>query len=224
MPEPSPSSLRAVIFDLDGVLTDTAEFHYLAWKLLADAEGLPFDRDANEALRGVSRVESLRRLLGGRDVEADEFERMMAVKNATYVDLLAELSPADLLPGAMDLVEQCRAKGLKTAIGSSSKNAPRIIDALGIGELFDAITDGNTAARAKPAPDLFLAAAELLGVEPGACVVIEDAAAGVDAGLTAGMVVVGVGPPERIGHAHHVYPSTGDVDLDEVLAGASRHA
>jgi beta-phosphoglucomutase len=214
----SDGPLRAVIFDLDGVLTDTAEFHYRAWQELADAEGLPFDRAANEALRGVSRADSLRLLLDGREVEAADFERMMAEKNARYVELLADMSSDDLLPGAIDLIEACRAHDLRIAIGSSSKNAPMVLEALGISDRFDAVADGTTVEVAKPAPDLFLAAARLLGVEPSACAVIEDAAAGVDAALAAGMVAVGVGPQERVGHAHHVFATTADVDLEAVLA------
>jgi beta-phosphoglucomutase len=210
--------VSAVIFDLDGVLTDTAEFHYRAWQELADAEGLPFDRAANEALRGVSRADSLRLLLGGREVDEATFARMMAEKNERYVELLADMSSDDLLPGALELVEACRDRRLKVAIGSSSKNAPMVLDALGIADRFDAVADGTTVEVAKPAPDLFLAAARLLGVDPAACVVVEDAAAGVDAALAAGMTAIGIGPADRVGHAHLRFPSTADVDLDTVLA------
>jgi beta-phosphoglucomutase len=214
----SDARLQAVIFDLDGVLTDTAEFHYLAWQELADAEGLPFDRDANEALRGVSRADSLRLLLDGRQVPEDDFARMMASKNERYVELLADMSPDDLLPGALELVETCQDRGLRVAIGSSSKNAPAVLAALGIADRFDAVADGTTVEVAKPAPDLFLAAARMLEVDPAHCAVVEDAEAGVDAALAAGMVAVGVGPAERVGHAHVVFPTTADVDLDVVLA------
>jgi beta-phosphoglucomutase len=217
----SDADLQAVIFDLDGVLTDTAEFHYLAWQELADAEGLPFDRDANEALRGVSRADSLRLLLGDRQVPEDDFGRMMASKNERYVELLADMSPDDLLPGALELVEACQDRGLRVAIGSSSKNAPAVLAALGIADRFDAIADGTSVEVAKPAPDLFLAAARMLDVDPTRCAVVEDAEAGVDAALAAGMVAVGVGPAERVGHAHVVFPTTADVDLDAVLAARS---
>jgi beta-phosphoglucomutase len=210
------TELRAVIFDLDGVLTDTAEFHYLAWQELADAEGLPFDRAANEALRGVSRADSLRLLLDGREVDGATFERMMAEKNERYVELLADMSPDDLLPGAAALVDACRERGLAVAIGSSSKNAPMVLDALGIADRFDAVADGTTVETAKPAPDLFLAAARMLDVDPAACAVVEDAAAGVDAALAAGMLAVGVGPEGRVGHAHLRYDTTADIDLDAV--------
>jgi beta-phosphoglucomutase len=215
VPEPS---LRAVIFDLDGVLTDTAEYHYLAWQQLADAEGLPFDRAANEQLRGVSRADSLRLLLGDREIDEHRFDELMATKNATYVDLLADMSPDDLLPGALALLDAAEERGLRTAIGSSSKNAPRVLEALGIADRFDAVVDGTAVDRAKPAPDLFLEAARRLGVAPAEAIVVEDAGAGVDAALAAGMVAVGVGPQDRVGHAHHVFATTAAVDLDAVLA------
>lgn len=213
--------LAAVIFDLDGVLTDTAELHYRAWKQLADDHGLPFDRDVNEQLRGVSRDASLRIILGDRQVEPDTFAAMMEAKNATYVALLSTMGDEDALPGARQLVDACRDRGLRTAIGSASKNARTVLDALSFTDRFDAISDGTTVAAAKPAPDVFLAAAEQLGVAPTACAVLEDAAAGVDAALAAGMVAVGIGPPARVGHAHLVYPDTAAVDLDEIVAVAA---
>jgi beta-phosphoglucomutase len=217
----STTALRAVIFDLDGVLTDTAEYHYRAWQDLADEEGIPFDRQANEALRGLSRRESLLTMLGDRQVDEDRLEDMMDRKNRAYVTSLQDMSPDDLLPGALALIEQAEQLGLATAIGSSSKNAPFVLDKLGIRDRFAAISDGNTVERAKPAPDLFLAAAELLEVPPAACIVVEDAASGVDAALAAGMVALGVGPEERVGHAHHVFPTTADVDLSLVLTSWS---
>lgn len=214
--------VRAVIFDLDGVLTDTAELHYLGWQRLADEHGLPFDRAANEALRGVSRRESLLRLLDGRSVDPATFEAMMEAKNAYYLEHLGGMTPDDALPGAVALVADCRARGLEVAVGSSSKNAAYVLDKLGIAHLFDAVADGTTVEVAKPAPDVFLAAAAQLGVEPAACVVVEDAESGVDAALAAGMRAVGVGPAERVGHAHHRFATTREVDLDVVLAGAAR--
>jgi len=213
----SAARLRAVIFDLDGVLTDTAEFHYLGWQRLADEEGIDFDRDANEALRGVSRRDSLLRLLGERKVDDASFAEMMERKNRYYLEHLQGMGPRDALPGAVELIADARRRGLQVAIGSSSKNATLVLDALGMSELFDAVADGNSVEKAKPAPDLFLAAAEMLGQPPEACVVVEDAASGVDAALAAGMTAVGVGPPDRVGHAHHRFDSTQAVDLAEVV-------
>jgi beta-phosphoglucomutase len=211
---------RAVIFDLDGVLTDTAEYHYRGWQRLADEEGIPFDRSRNEALRGVSRNESLLLLLDGREVTDEAFAEMADRKNGYYLEYLQDMSPADLLPGAVELVEDAKARGLKVAIGSSSKNAGFVLDALGITAMFDAVADGHSVERAKPEPDLFLEAAQLLGVPPETCVVIEDAESGVDAALAAGMIAVGVGPQERVGHAPHRFATVEDIDLDQVLGTA----
>lgn len=211
---------RAVIFDLDGVLTDTAEFHYLAWQRLADEEGIAFDREANEELRGVSRRDSLLRMLGERQVDDATFEDMTERKNGYYLDSLAEMTPADALPGARSLVLDAKRRGLLVAIGSSSKNAPFVLDKLDMTDLFDAVADGNTVQHAKPAPDLFLAAARKLDVDPASCVVVEDAASGVDAALAAGMTAVGVGPHDRVGHAHHRFDRTADIDLDEIVHDA----
>jgi beta-phosphoglucomutase len=206
--------VQAIIFDLDGVLTDTAEFHYLGWKRLADEEGLTFDRQRNDALRGVSRRESLLLVLGGREVDPERFEEMMARKNRYYLELLEGLSSRDALPGAVELVRAAKERGLMVAIGSSSRNASFVLERLGIAGLFDAVADGHSVERAKPAPDLFLRAAELLGVPPASCIVLEDAASGVDAALAAGMVAVGIGPEERVGHGHHRFDATATVDLD----------
>jgi beta-phosphoglucomutase len=217
----SDERVRAVIFDLDGVLTDTAEYHYRGWQRLADEEGVPFDRERNEALRGVSRTESLRLLLDGREVSDEAFHEMAERKNGYYLEYLQDMSPADLLPGAVELVEDAKGRGLKVAIGSSSKNAGFVLDALGITDLFDAVADGHSVDRAKPEPDLFLEAAAMLGVPPETCVVVEDAESGVDAALAAGMIAVGVGPEERVGHAPHRFATVADVDLGEVLGAAS---
>ncbi|GGI04609.1 beta-phosphoglucomutase [Egicoccus halophilus] len=213
--------LRAVVFDLDGVITDTAEQHYLGWQRLADEEGLPFDREANESLRGLSRRESLLALLGDREVDEATLEEWMTRKNDYYVASLADMSPADALPGAVELVDDAKARSLRVAIGSSSRNARLVLDKLQLTEAFDAIADGNSVERAKPAPDLFLEAARLLDVAPQACVVVEDATSGVDAALAAGMVAVGVGPQDRVGHATFRFDTPADVDLDVVLAGGT---
>ena len=211
-------TIRAVIFDLDGVLTDTAEQHFQAWKQLAEEEGLPFDREANEDLRGLSRRDSLLRILGSREVDEARLAALMERKNGYYRQRLAGLTPQDTLPGAREAIEAARRRGWRVAIGSSSRNARTVLDRLGLTDQFDAIADGNTTERAKPAPDLFLAAAEALGVAPEETLVVEDAASGVDAALRAGMRVVGVGPVDRVGHAHQRVPSTADLDFAEICA------
>ncbi len=177
-------SIQAILFDLDGVITDTAEFHYQAWQALADAEGLPFDRAANEKLRGVSRRESLELILGGRTVPEPQIQEWLDRKNRHYQELLQTLSPADLLPGVAALLQEIREAGLGLAIVSASHNTPFVLARLGIAELFDAVIAGPEAdapagkRRPKPAPDLFLLAAERLGCPPATCLVVEDAESG----------------------------------------------
>jgi kojibiose phosphorylase len=210
--------LRAVIFDLDGVITDTAEYHYRAWQRMADEEGLPFDRSINEQLRGVSRQASLEIILAGRVLPAEKMAELMERKNRYYVDSLAQITPADLLPGAVDLLQELRSAGIKTAIGSASKNASLVLERLGIDGLLDAVADGYSVERTKPAPDLFLKAAELLNEPPALCAVVEDAAAGVDAAKAAGMWAVGLGPEERVGHADVRLDSLDGVTLADLQA------
>jgi len=209
--------LRAFIFDLDGVIADSAEYHYRAWKRLADEEGLPFSRENNERLRGVPRRDSLMLILKGREYPEDSIQALMARKNGYYLDYIKEISPVDLLPGARELLEEIRAAGLKTALGSASKNAGEVLDRLGIRPLFDAVSDGYSVERQKPAPDLFLHAAAQLGIPPGQCVVVEDAAAGIEAARAGGFRSVGLGPPERVGMAEVVFPSLAGVHLYDLL-------
>ncbi|MEH2296448.1 beta-phosphoglucomutase [Nostoc sp.] len=204
---PHNPNIQGFIFDLDGVLTDTAELHYLAWNKLADEEGIPFNREANDALRGVSRRASLMLILGDRRYSEAQIQEMMERKNRYYVELMQNMTAKDLLPGAIALLDELRQAGIKIGIGSASKNAQTVIERLGIADKVDAIADGYSVEQPKPAPDLFLYAAKQLGVEPGQCVVVEDAAAGVDAALAAGMWAVGLGPAERVGAAHVVLPS-----------------
>ena len=218
-------TIRAFIFDLDGVITDTAEYHYRGWKRLADEEGLPFTREDNEQLRGVSRRESLMLILKGRVYPEDKIQEMMERKNSYYLDFIKEISPRDLLPGAKELLEEIRVAGLKTALGSASKNAGGVIDRLGIQSLFDAVSDGHSVERQKPAPDLFLHAAAQLGLPPPECVVVEDAAAGIEAARAGGFRSIGLGPRERVGSADVVLPSLAGVrlsDLLEAIGGANR--
>jgi beta-phosphoglucomutase len=216
--------IRAFLFDLDGVLTDTSEFHFKGWKRLADEEGMVFDRQDNEALRGVSRRESLLLLLKGRKLSETEMEAWMDRKNQYYLDLVEKMTPADLLPGAMDLLGEIRAAGMKIGVASSSKNAQLVIDRLHLAPSIDGLVDGSVVERSKPAPDLFLKAAEGLGVAPVESVVVEDASAGVEAGIAGGMWTVGLGPVERVGMADLVLPSLDGVHLDQILNGLTRRA
>jgi beta-phosphoglucomutase len=220
-------AIRAILFDLDGVITDTAEFHYQAWQALADAEGIPFDRAANEKLRGVSRRESLRLLLDGRTLSPEQEEAWLERKNRHYQQLLQQLTPNDLLPGVPALLEEIRAAGLKMAIVSASHNTPIVLERLQIADRFDVVIAGPEADappgrnRPKPAPDLFLLAAERLGVQPWECLVVEDAESGVEGARRAGMVTVGLGPVERVGAADRVLPNLDGVTLAQLLYAAT---
>jgi kojibiose phosphorylase len=214
----STPDIRGVIFDLDGVLTDTAEYHYQAWQRLADEEGIPFDREANEALRGVSRRESLISIIGDRKYSEAQIQEMMDRKNGYYIELIHHMTPQDLLPGAIALLDELRQAGIKTAIGSASKNAHTVVELLGIADKVDAIADGYSVEQPKPAPDLFLHAAKELGLQPSQCVVVEDAAAGVEAAKAGGMLAVGLGPVARVGAAHVVLPGLGSVTWADLKA------
>jgi beta-phosphoglucomutase len=229
-PTPQSTDVRGFIFDLDGVLTDTAEFHYQAWQRLADESGLPFSREANEALRGVSRRESLLKIIGAaaqdenRQYSEAQLQEMMEHKNRYYVELIETITAKAVLPGAIELLTEIRQAGLKIALGSASKNARSVIEKLELVSYIDEIADGYSVQSPKPAPDLFLHAAGLLGLKPAQCVVIEDAAAGIEAALAAGMWAVGLGPAERLtvgdGHrvktAHRIFPSLMGVHLSDL--------
>lgn len=212
------TSIKAFIFDLDGVLVDTAEYHYRGWKRLADEEGLPFDRKENEALRGISRRESLLLILKGRTLPEEKIQEIMERKNRYYLEFIRDVTPADMLPGASELLQEIRAAGLKSAVGSASKNASQVVQQLGIASLLDAVSDGYSVANPKPAPDLFLHAAAQLGVPPAECVVVEDAAAGIQAAQAGGFRSVGLGPAERVGAADLVLPSLAGARLEQILA------
>lgn len=208
--------IRGFIFDLDGVLTDTAELHYRAWQRLADESGLTFDRAANEALRGVSRRESLLKIIGDRPFSESQIQEMMERKNRYYVESIDTITPQAVLPGAIELLTEIRTAGLKIAIGSASKNARSVIEKLGLVSYVDAIADGNSVQQPKPAPDVFLYAAKLIGLEPAQCVVVEDAAVGVEAAISAGMLTVGLGPIDRFKAANIILPNLTGVHLSDL--------
>lgn len=216
-----PRRLQAVLFDLDGVLTDTAHAHYVAWKRLADELGIPFDEAANEALKGVDRMGSLDLILARGGVTLDDAERhaLAERKNAWYVAAIEDFTPADLFPGARDALEQVRGAGLKTALVSASRNAPALVDRLGIADLFDCIVDPASVAHGKPAPDIFLAAAAALGVEPAACLGVEDAPAGIAAIHAADMAALGIGDPATLAAADRVIPTISAFRLEDYHAG-----
>ncbi len=187
--------IKAVIFDLDGVIVTTDNCHYLAWKKMADEEGIYFDRKINERLRGVSRMESLDIVLEKAEKEYTEAEKnALAVrKNGYYVEYIKELDDSAILPGVMRNLEELRVQGIKIAIGSSSKNTPLILNQIGLDGYFDAVSDGNNITNSKPDPEVFIKAAEMLGMTADSCMIVEDADAGIIAGQRAGMKTLAVG-------------------------------
>lgn len=208
---------QAVIFDLDGVITDTAHYHYLAWKRLAESQGIPFDEAFNEELKGVDRMGSLALILarGSRSYTQEEKLALADAKNRHYQELIATMTPHDLLPGALEALEAVRAAGLKTGLASVSKNAFTVLDRLGIRERFDTVVDAARIANSKPHPEIFLTAAAQLGLAPRDCLGVEDAVAGVASIKDAGMVAVGVGSPEVLRRADYVIPSMREFRLGD---------
>ncbi|WP_448699777.1 beta-phosphoglucomutase [Mucilaginibacter sp. AW1-3] len=200
------STIKACIFDLDGVIVDTAVYHYKAWKRLAAQLGFDFTEHDNELLKGVSRVRSLQIILGigGITKTEAEQEQLATLKNTWYVDMITKMQPDEILPGAKEFLEACRAAGIKTALGSASKNAGIILQKVDIEHLFDAVIDGNKVSKAKPDPEVFLKGAEAVGVTPDECVVFEDAIAGIEAAIAGGMKCIGIGVPDVLGRANLV--------------------
>jgi beta-phosphoglucomutase len=213
--------LQAFIFDLDGVITDTAEFHYLAWKALGEELGIPFTREFNEELKGVSRMDSLEKILalGNRenDFSLEEKEVLATKKNEHYVRLIANISPDDILPGIKDLIAEIKDNGYRLGLASVSKNAFTVMESLGLKGEFNVIVDAATIAKGKPDPEIFLTAAKLLNVDSSACIGIEDAAAGVDSIKDAGMFAVGVGSEESLAKADIIYSSTEQLSLSNIM-------
>ncbi|MCZ4242652.1 beta-phosphoglucomutase [Pedobacter punctiformis] len=189
------TKIKACLFDLDGVLVDTAVYHYKAWKRLANTMGFDFTEEQNEQLKGVSRVESLNKILTwGNVTKTDaEKEELAALKNTWYVDMITKMTPGEVLPGTVDFLTEIKAAGYKTALGSASKNSGIILEKTNLTHFFDEIVDGNMVSKSKPDPEVFLKGAELLGFKASECVVFEDAVAGVEAARNGGMKAIGIG-------------------------------
>ena len=212
------TTIKACIFDLDGVIVDTAVYHYKAWKRLANQLGFDFTEEQNEKLKGVSRTRSLELILqwGGISKSPAEQEELATLKNTWYVDMISHMTPAEILPGAKEFLLTCRAAGLKTALGSASKNSTMILEKVDIVDLFDAVIDGNKVTKAKPDPEVFLKGAEAVGVSPAECVVFEDAIAGVEAAIAGGMKAVGIGSPDVLGEANLVVSGLDKMSLEKL--------
>lgn len=203
--------IKGVIFDLDGVITDTAEFHFLAWKQLGEELGIPVSREFNEHLKGISRMESLEKMLESGDKASsytmDEKLELAVRKNGYYRQLIDSIAPKDILPGVEALLQGLRQGGIRTGLASASHNAPFILDKLGLLHYFDVIVDPGKIRSGKPDPEIFQTAAKMLQLSPNTCIGIEDAAAGVEAINSAGMYSVGVGDRIILSHANYVVES-----------------
>ncbi len=209
-------NIKACIFDLDGVVVDTAKYHYLAWRRLAGELGFEFTEEDNERLKGVSRMDSLNILLeiGGKDFDYETKLKLAERKNNWYVEYISSMDESEILPGVKEFIEQLRLRGIKIALGSVSKNAMTILNGVNLKAYFDAVIDGTKVARAKPDPEVFLKGAEELGVLAGECVVFEDAAAGIEAALNAKMYCIGIGSPDILYKAHKVIPGFKGIGLE----------
>ena len=210
--------LQACIFDLDGVIVDTAKYHFMAWKRLADELMIPFTREDNERLKGVSRTDSLEIILelGKMKVAPDMKKQYASLKNEWYLDYIKSMTPEELLPGSLEFIRELKDDHIKIAIGSASKNTPAILKSLGLDSSFDAVVDGNIVKKAKPDPEVFTKAAEMLGVKPAGCVVFEDAIAGVKSALNAGMTCIGIGSKNILKEAHYVVSGLDKMDLSKL--------
>jgi beta-phosphoglucomutase len=209
---------KAIIFDLDGVLTDTSEYHYQAWKHLANDEGISFTHEENDLhLRGVGRRESLMYLIRGRPYTEEQIQEMMNRKNRYYNDLIKQMTPSEIVPGGKELLAEIRQSGLKVAIASASKNSRTVLERLEIVPYFDGIADGYCVVNGKPAADIFVYAAGLLNVHTVDCLGVEDAEAGIEAIKNAGMQALAIGPKERFHGADKVLPTLAHIRLQELL-------
>ncbi len=214
-------SIKAFIFDLDGVITETAEFHYEAWKALCKQMKWTFNRTINEKLRGVSRIDSIKIILKENDClgqySEEKIENIANQKNQTYVRSLDKITPEDYIEGVKELLETLKTRGYKIGLGSASKNARKVLKQLQAIPYFEVIDDGNSVVKSKPAPDIFLYTAEKLGVQPKDCIVVEDAESGVDAAIAGGFKSIGIGPENRVGHATFQFENMKSINIEKVL-------
>lgn len=216
----TPNYSKAVIFDLDGVLTDTAHYHFLAWQKIAEQVGVHFDEQSNEALKGIDRMTSLQMILAQSEHSFSDHEvaQLAAQKNQHYLSLIAQMQPSDVFAGVVDLLAELRAAGFALGVASISKNAQFVLQRLALAEHFDFVADAAKIAKPKPHPEIFLTVAAALGVPPAQCVGIEDAKAGVESIQSAGMPAIGIGSTEILGAANIVVPHTSDVTLAHILS------
>lgn len=226
MPELS-QGIKGYIFNLDGVIVDTAKYHYMAWRRLSNELGFDFSPQQHETLRGLGRPASLEKILEWGAMYMTEAEKLhwSDVKNNWYLELIAQMKPADVLPGVKRFLCDVRSAGIKTALSSGSKNARTVLRSMDLELYFDVVVDGNSIRKYKPDPDCFLLAAAALGLQPAECLVFEDMPLGIDAAIRGGFPVVGVGNPELLSKAQWVIPGFEALkpkDLDLVVGNLSR--
>ena len=210
--------IKACLFDLDGVVVDTARYHYIAWKKIAADLGFDFSEHDNERLKGVSRMESLDILLelGKINIGQRAKEELASIKNDLYISYIQKMTPDEILPGVIRFLDELHNGGILIALGSASKNAMSILDKIKIANKFDAVIDGNKVSKAKPDPEVFIKGAIELGIKPQDCLVFEDAQAGIDAARNGGMHVIGIGQPENLKNADFVIPGFETLNLDQL--------
>ena len=209
--------LQAVIFDFDGVLCNTVDYHYQSWKRVTEEFGIPFSRADNDKLLGLTRRQSLETILNGRFLPEERIDEILERKNAYYMESVAKMTQDDLLPGVLELLRELTSNGVKTAVASASRNAAVVVQRLKIDSLMDVIVDGNTVKRSKPAPDVYLEAMACLNVPSEGCIAVEDSQAGVEAAQVAGLCVIGIGPQERLAQADVVFSGLEFVRLKNLL-------
>jgi len=212
--------IKACIFDLDGVIVDTAKFHYLAWKELAKGLSFDFTEKDNERLKGVSRMRSLDILLeiGGKRLDEGTKLKFAENKNKKYLEYILKMKPNEILPGVIDFLTELKNKNVKIALGSASKNAMTILNQLKLKDYFKVVIDGTKVSKAKPDPEVFLKGAEALNVKPDECLVFEDAEAGIEAAINGGFKCVGIGSPKNLGKANYVMVGFENITYNEILS------
>jgi beta-phosphoglucomutase len=217
--------IKGILFDLDGVIVDTAVFHYAAWRRMANELGFDIDEEFNETLKGISRMDSIDRILkkGGLELTQERILELAAKKNNWYLESVDQMTKANILPGIDSLITQLKDLGLGVALGSASKNAPRILERIGLIKEFDALVDGNSVKKSKPDPEVFIKGAKALGLKNEECLVVEDAFAGIEAAHAAGMKAIGIGTKENLPNADYILESFEGIAIKELLEKLSKN-
>ncbi len=211
--------IKACIFDLDGVIVDTAKYHYLAWKELAKGLSFDFTEKDNERLKGVSRMRSLDILLeiGKKDLDEETKLKYAENKNIRYMEYVLKMKTDEVLPGVIDFLKELKSKNIKIALGSASKNAMTILNQLKLNDYFEVVIDGTKVSKAKPDPEVFIKGAEALGLTPEECLVFEDAEAGIEAAINGGFKCIGIGSPDNLGNANYVMSGFENITYNEII-------